>query len=89
MSRPDVAGWGWFEPPLSPAATDPAADLARQAARVFASGDGEAVLGHLREMTLTRCLGPESGDAALRHLEGQRHLVLHLLALVARGQAGG
>jgi hypothetical protein len=82
-------GWGWFDPPPSQSAGQSGLDLARQAARVFGSGDGEALLGHLRDMTLDRCLGPDAGDSALRHLEGQRHLVLHLLGLVARGRAEG
>ncbi len=87
MLRPET-GWTWFDPPPPPTAEDSGLDLAQAAARVFASGDGEALLRHLREMTLERCLGPDSGDAALRHLEGQRHLVLHLQALAARGRAG-
>ena len=82
------SGWTWFDPPSPPSAEESGLDLARAVARVFASGDGEALLQHLREMTLERCLGPESGDAALRHLEGQRHLVLHLQSLAARGRAG-
>ncbi|CAA7613108.1 conserved hypothetical protein [Candidatus Terasakiella magnetica] len=87
MSRSEP-GWTWFEPPVSPAPDDSGLDLARMATRLFLSADGDAVLGHLRAMTLGRCLGPESGDAALRHLEGQRALVLHILSLIARGQAG-
>jgi hypothetical protein len=81
-------GWdGLILRPSTPGG-DEAAVLARQAARVFGSADGAAVLAHLRKMTLDRCLGPESGEPALRHLEGQRHLVLHLLALAARGRDG-
>ena len=82
-------GWDWFAPSPPPGAAESGLDLARAAARVFASGDGEALLQHLAAMTLHRCLGPESGDAALRHLEGQRHLVLHLQSLAARGRAEG
>ena len=88
MSSHD-SGWGWFVPSLPPPAGESGLDLARAAARVFASGDGEALLQHLVAMTLQRCLGPESGDAVLRHLEGQRHLVLHLQSLAARGRAEG
>lgn len=62
--------------------------LARQFARVFGSGEGEAVLAHLQSLTLGRCLGPDASDAALRHLEGQRHLVLHIQSLAERGRAG-
>ena len=88
MDRSDT-GWIWFDPPRRDDGGDAALVLARQAARLFASSDGEAVLQHLKEITLDRCLFPESGDAALRHLEGQRHLVLHLLCLAARGRAEG
>lgn len=60
-------------------------DLARAVARCFAGADGVRVLDHLRGLTLHRTLPPAATDAALRHLEGQRALVAHLLALVARG----
>lgn len=81
-------GWTWFTPPSHPSAEVSGLTLAQATARIFASNDGEALLQHLKEMTLDRCLGPDSGDAALRHLEGQRHLVLHLQSLAARGRAG-
>jgi hypothetical protein len=87
MPRSD-AGWSWFQPTTPPAGEDAGLDLARQTARLFASGDGQALLAHLKGLTLDRCLGPDSGDAALRHLEGQRHLVLHILSLAARGHGG-
>jgi hypothetical protein len=82
------SGWTWLDQPPARAHGDDDLLLARQAARLFATPDGEALLQHLKSMTLDRCLGPESGDNALRHLEGQRHLVLHLLALAARGRSG-
>jgi hypothetical protein len=87
MSRPE-AGWTWLDIPAGPHGGEAALLLARQTARLFASPDGEAVLQHLKAMTIDRSLGPEAGDNALRHLEGQRHLVLHLLALAARGRGG-
>ncbi len=87
MTRPE-SGWAWLETPTGSKADEMLLLLARQAARLFATPDGEAILGHLKSMTIDRCLGPEAGDNALRHLEGQRHLVLHLLALAARGRAG-
>ena len=87
MSRPE-AGWTWLDAPAALHGDEAALLLARQAARLFATPDGEAVLRHLKAMTVDRCLAPEAGDNALRHLEGQRHLVLHLLALAARGRAG-
>lgn len=87
MSAPD-SGWPWPDSPAGDRGGEEMLLLARQAARLFATPDGEAVLEHLKETTLGRCLSPEAGDGALRHLEGQRHLVLHLLALARRGQAG-
>ena len=80
-------GWDWLDgasPPTQPVAQpdDPAPSFAR----CFAGPDGKRVLGTLKAMTLGRTLGPDAPDAALRHLEGQRHLVAVILALVARGQ---
>ncbi|KIL97450.1 hypothetical protein CCC_00511 [Paramagnetospirillum magnetotacticum MS-1] len=86
---PGDSGWTWLDHAAASSHGDDAVQLlSRQAARLFATPDGEAVLHHLKSMTIDRCLGPESGDNALRHLEGQRHLVLHLLALAARGRTG-
>jgi len=83
------SGWdGLTVPPPARPGGDESAVLARQMARLFATTEGEALLAHLRKITLERCLGPDSGESALRHLEGQRHLVLHLLSLAARGRAG-
>lgn len=75
-------GWSWFSE------NRPASDeMAGVFARCFSSPDGLRVLGFLKAMTLERALGPEANDAALRHLEGQRQLVVTLLALVARGRS--
>jgi hypothetical protein len=63
-------------------------ELPKRFARIFAGPDGEAALRHLRAITLERHLGPEAGVALLRHLEGQRHLVNHIQALIARGRQG-
>jgi hypothetical protein len=63
-----------------------AQDLARQMARVFSTGDGPRVLAHLRAMTLERCLGPDAKAKALRHLEGQRQLVLYIQSMVKRAE---
>ncbi|SEH45235.1 hypothetical protein [Magnetospirillum fulvum] len=82
------SGWDGLAASSSPPGGAETALLARQTARLFATPEGEALLAHLRKLTLERCLGPQSGESALRHLEGQRHLVLHLLSLVARGRAG-
>jgi hypothetical protein len=88
-------GWRWFAPESAapPRQDEPAPDrarleLARAAARCLATADGEALLRHLTDMTLRRTLGPDAGDAQLRHLEGQRQLVAYLHALAARGRDG-
>jgi hypothetical protein len=60
-------------------------DVERAFARCFAGHDGAVVLAHLRRTTLERSLGPEAGEAALRHLEGQRAVVLRIAALIERG----
>ncbi|MCC7166680.1 MAG: hypothetical protein IT565_03840 [Rhodospirillales bacterium] len=80
------ADWNWFEPKAEPPPHD--RDLARAFARCFASAEGQRVLAHLTAITRDRALGPEASDWALRHLEGQRHLVLHIQALAERGRLG-
>lgn len=57
-------------------------------ARCFAGPDGVRVLSHLMEITLCRSLGPGADAAALRHLEGQRQLVLRITGLIDRGHGG-
>ena len=91
----DDAGWAWFaeaDRPLAPEAAEAArADhraLTSAFARCFRGRDGEMVLAYLRAVTLGRALGPGASDAVLRHLEGQRQLVAHVIRLIARGQDG-
>jgi hypothetical protein len=64
-----------------------AGEVERAFARCFAGADGARVLDHLHAITLDRALGPDADDAALRHLEGQRALILHLKTLIDRGRA--
>ncbi|MFA7431108.1 MAG: hypothetical protein WCZ23_13200 [Rhodospirillaceae bacterium] len=82
MAPSDPPG-GWPFEDAAPVADGDA--LAACCARVFSGGDGRRVLDHLRGLTMTRALGPAAPDAALRHLEGQRALVAHILALIVRG----
>lgn len=56
-------------------------------ARCFSGDDGARVLNHLHAITLDRALGPDADDRTMRHLEGQRALVLHLRTLIDRGRA--
>lgn len=63
-------------------------ELASVFVRTFRGEDGTRALAHLKALTLERHLGPEASIAQLRHLEGQRHLVNHILSLVRRGREG-
>lgn len=82
-------GWTWFEPPVPPPGEDQRLKLARIFARLFSGADGEAALAHLIHLTIGRCLGADASDAALRSLEGQRQLVLHLQSLIRLGRHSG
>ena len=78
--------WPWTpEAPFARPENDD--DIARAAARCLAGAPGEILIRHLRAVTLERALGPDATDAQLRHLEGQRQLVRHLLALVEGGKS--
>jgi hypothetical protein len=74
-------GWPW----AGGAETPPPANLEQACARLFASPDGQLLLAHLRRQTQAVALGPEASEARLRHLEGQRAMVLSLEALARRG----
>lgn len=64
----------------------PRADIAKAAATCFRDGQGEVLLDYLRALTLGRTLGPGADDRLLRHLEGQRQLVVHLIQLIDAGR---
>jgi hypothetical protein len=78
------AGDGWEG--LAPAPLPAGDHLAVAAARCLSTPEGELLLAHLKAVTVDRVLGPAATDAQLRHLEGQRALVAHLQALIARGR---
>jgi len=52
-------------------------------AKCFAGREGKIVLSYLKRLTLKRWLGPDSSVDELRHLEGQRCLVSHILTLAS------
>lgn len=86
---PLPGGWDGLDPWAGGDGPPPPDDaVATLFARVFRGSDGARALSHLRALTLDRALGPDATPDALRHLEGQRALVLHLLALVERGRRG-
>ena len=77
-------GWPWtgIDPDPAPETED---RLAAACARLFATADGPLLLSHLTRTTLTASPGPDVTEARLRHLEGQRALVLTLRSLAMRG----
>ena len=83
----ELVGWAWFEgrggAPVDPAETE----LCRAFARCFAGSDGHLIENHLKRLILDRRLPPSATDAELRHLEGQRSAVAHVLAMVERGRS--
>jgi hypothetical protein len=84
---PELVGWAWFEAhggaPIDPAETE----LCSAFARCFAGSDGRLIVDYLKRVILDRRLPPSATDAELRHLEGQRGAIAHLLAMVERGRS--
>ena len=84
----DPRGWAGFAHDATPAESTPQeVELCRAFGRCFAGADGRVVLEHLRRTVLERRLPPNASDAELRHLEGQRYAVAHIVAMVERGCA--
>jgi len=79
------AGWAWFDR-SSEAARAPD-ELCHDAAACLGSRHGQALLRHLQQLFLDRRLSPTATDAELRHVEGQRSVVSHMLRLVERGRS--
>lgn len=85
-----TTGWdGLDAPPPAVSDAERRQTLARVLARLFGGADGELALDYLRQLTVRRALGPDASDAALRMLEGQRQLVLHLESFIRVGRDGG
>jgi hypothetical protein len=81
-------GWAWFGHDATPADGNPhELELCRAFARCFTGPDGRLVLEHLKRTVLERRLPPSASDAELRHLEGQRYAVAHIVAMIERGAA--
>ncbi len=71
----------------TPAPNEPSELLA--CARAALGGDaGAYLLRHLERRYLGHALAPSASDAELRHLEGQRSVVLYLHHLVATARRG-
>jgi hypothetical protein len=84
MSEPD--------PHAAPTAASSEAVELLACARAALGGDaGAHLLRHLERRYLGHALSPSASDAELRHLEGQRSVVLylhHLIATARRGPSG-
>ena len=77
-------GWDWLH--ADGARIEPPAELCRCAVACFGSPSGRLVLRHLQRLFADRRLAPSATDAELRHVEGQRSVVSHLLQLLERGR---
>jgi hypothetical protein len=84
--EPKGEGWDALVDPPVPA--EPLDTVARAFAHCFRDAAGTTVLEHLRKLFLERRVGPSASDAELRHVEGQRSVVAHILALIERGRRG-
>ncbi|MEK0081726.1 hypothetical protein [Benzoatithermus flavus] len=88
MAAPEhLSGWAWLDAPAQ-GAPDLPEEACRSAAACLGSAHGQVLLRHLRLLFLDRRVPPTASDAELRHVEGQRSVVSHLLQLLERGQAG-
>lgn len=87
MGGPEpVAGWAWFDGPADDG--DPHDEICRSAAACLDGRHGRVLIRHLRQLFADRRVSPTAADAELRHVEGQRSVVSHLLQLAERGRNG-
>lgn len=86
MSAPEAPGWAWLD--AVPAGAEMAPELCRAAAACLGTSNGRLLLRHLRQTFLDRRLPPTASGAELRHVEGQRSVVAHLVRLIERGRDG-
>ena len=85
MPQPESsAGWAWLDP--TEQAGNANDTVCRDAAGCFDGRHGRNLLVHLRQRFLDRRLPPTASDAGLRHVEGQRSVVAHILQLIERGR---
>lgn len=77
---------GWDGLRNSTPAVDGEDALARAFARCFREPHGRLAIDHLKRAFLERRVSPTASDAELRHVEGQRSVAAHILALIERGR---
>ena len=63
-------------------------DIERLFARIFMSEEGQKALAYLQHITFYRQFSATISDEQLRHIEGQRSLVLNILRLIENGRKG-
>ena len=63
--------------------------VAKAFTRLFHRPEADIVLAYLKRQTQERVLPPDSTDAELRFLEGQRALFAKILSLIQQGQNKG
>lgn len=63
-------------------------DVAKAYARLFAGDDGKIVLQHLHDMAVFCPSDPNEAEAALRHREGKRALLLAIVRMIETGMTG-
>lgn len=61
-------------------------EIEKSFTRIFSSDDGRRVLGYLQAITFHRALSPETAEAELRYVEGQRAMMATILRLIDRGR---
>lgn len=86
MSAPEAGGWAWLDAASPGGPSTP--ELCRATAACLATPNGRVLLRYLGQSFLDRRLPPTATDAELRHVEGQRSVVAHLLRLMERGRDG-
>jgi hypothetical protein len=79
-----LEGWAWLE--AAGEAVDLPDEICRSAVACLGSDRGRVLLRHLKRRFLDRRIPPTAADAELRHAEGQRSVVAHLLQLLERGR---
>lgn len=84
VPEPWADGWAGLGEGSAPFEHEDA--LARAFARCFRDAHGALAIEHLRRAFLERRVSPSASDAELRHVEGQRALAAHILALIERGR---
>lgn len=80
------SGWTWFEPATELPADEVELELCRAFARCFSSTEAQMVIDHLTKVILERRLSAGCSNAELRHLEGQRFAIAHIVAMIERGR---